>query len=251
MFFRRKKSPEQILKETPLKEAMEQINPTPDDYQQAEEEMLQFETGNSKELETNSLELDKHMISISGGGIVLLIAFLSLIERDGLPNLSLKILGVTSLLFLGLCVISIIATYFFAVERGKNSVGIVRAHKELYKHSKTRPQDAAYWERADLIKNDFADLVGISRKWNGYVVCFNRCGQLCFIIGIASLCIFGIVNIMKFSNMQDEEKHPRQSNETSERVERASEVPSVVYDQLIDNTMQMLQKPSDDKESGK
>jgi hypothetical protein len=244
-YFFKRKSAEKILKETPLQEVLRNISPKNEEYREAEEQMTAFQENSQKELEINSLELDKHMVSISGGAIGLLLAFLTFVQINNLALLVLRNFGFAVIILLTLCMISIVLSYMFAVTRAKISLEITVASKKLAQFTHKRPQDAEYWKEANEQKDKYCDLVSIGRKCNLAVRCTNKCAPIFFILGIISLAVFLIINLAKLSGMNnanDNSQANQQSQQMPKKIDKAADLPDITYDQIVANTIQALKK---------
>ncbi len=256
-FINKKKSPEQVLKETPLQEVFSNMSPTNEDYRQAEEQMSSFTNDSKKELEINALELDKYMVSISGGAIGLLLAFLTFVQINNFGLLALRNFGFAAIVLLTLCILCIVLSYMFAVARARTSLEISHANDDLKKFIHNRPQDDQYWKEANGKKNKYCDLVSKGRNYNWMVHYSNKGAPIFFMLGIISLAVFLIINLAKLSHMGDENDNQpisgQQSQQSPRRVEKAADLPDTTYDQMVANAIQALKQQNSEgvKSNGK
>lgn len=203
MCFRKKREPfpEEKLKATSIQEMFAKMAPSQEEYAHATGWLSDFQSLNLSELSTNSLELDKHIVTIAGGAIVVLVTFLGIIEVGNLPSLSQKALGLFAIWALALSIVGIVFSYIASVRTSKLNLEAHGTSDGIYNLMRvTKAKDAAFWEKANQQKNRFCDLIISARWWNAVVGKSNLTAQVLFVVGILSLTLFGTINLLELSH---------------------------------------------------
>lgn len=196
----RPKYPEDVLRETPLQEVFAEMSPTPQEYKHADQWMSQFLTDAKNDLATNALELDKHIINIAGGGLIVMVTFLGVVEFNNLSHLTLKYLGFAAIWILTGSILAVVFSYIAAVRLGVLVAAISEANNKLIAFvNNSKEKNEEFWIAANAKKNRYCDLVTAGRRWNS-IVGFARIVYIpTFVVGILLLAAFLTYNLSQLT----------------------------------------------------
>lgn len=200
--FQRTKTSEEVLRETDLREVYAKMTVTKGDVAHADNWMSNFFASNKEEHLTNSLELDKHIVTISGGAILALITFLGVIKVNQFHQLTQKYVGLGAIWALALSIVFVVLSYVVAVRRGVAVLtckAISEQLEQLVPKGLNDLKNESLWSEINTKKNMFCDVTGWARFWASLTAPFNNTAQLLFIVGVISLTLFGTLNLIQLS----------------------------------------------------
>jgi|SRR3989344_8803775 len=175
---------------------------TDEDIAEAQKNLQKIEEVNQEDIRLNSIELDKHLIWLSGGALVLVTnIFLS----EQLSTLRCLFFLVASFFSFGVSVMAVITSYRQALKsltkipKSKEASDLIN---EEFKNLKGEDIMKMNEEEKNIIRNrfeqhfsDFKSLVIQGQLEGQWVPFFNEVAYWGFIIGLGCLLVFGVINI--------------------------------------------------------
>lgn len=237
MFFWKKRelSPEAKLKATSLQELFKKMSPSNEESAYAEQWMNNFQSSSREDLSTNSLELDKHIVTVAGGAIVVMVTFLGVIQ---VGNLTQQWLGLLAIWALVLSIVGVVCSYVAAVHTAKSTLEANDVSSNLTNMMRfTAQKDGTFWDEANKQKNRFCDLIPICRRWNWLIGKCSLGAQILFIVGMICITVFATYNLLELKYMKEGNQFTTQGGEHSRK---ASELPSTAFDQMVNNTVHSM-----------